>query len=68
MKINWEVNAGTRVLLCLLATLVLTLAGAAIALGWLPVSVLDWLIPAWAGILSAYITFRGVEKRGKDDS
>jgi len=65
VKIDWKIEGGTRLLLCLLATLALLLSGAAVALGWLGADIFNWIIPSWAGVLTAYITFRGVEKRGK---
>ncbi|MCP4541574.1 MAG: hypothetical protein GY832_30960 [Chloroflexi bacterium] len=62
---SWKIEAGTRVMLCLIATGALLLAGAAVAIGWLGSDIFNWIIPSWAGVLTAYITFRGVEKRGK---
>jgi|GEM_PF-6958890 len=68
MPIKLDITLGSRLLVCLLGLVVLLLGGLAVALGWLGESVLSWLIPAVAGVWGAYVSFRGIEKRGQRDA
>ncbi len=68
MPIKLDVTLGSRMLVCLLGLGVLLFGGLAVALGWLGETVLSWLIPAVAGVWGAYVSFRGIEKRGHRDA
>ena len=57
------ISVGSRFVTAHTASALMFIAGFVVALGWLPISVLEWMIPVWGGVLVAYITLRGLEKK-----